>query len=310
MKPKVFIDGHVGTTGLQIVDRLQDRTDIELINLPEHLRRDESARKERLNAADLVFLCLPDPAARHAVTLIENPATRVIDASTAHRTTPGWVYGFAELNPEQRGNIRSAARVSNPGCHSTGFIAIIAPLIRLNMLSPDIHLTCFSITGYSGGGREMIAEYADESRSPELDSPRVYGLGLQHKHIPEMCVHTGLFRKPFFSPIVADYLSGMAISVFLPMDQLNSSPDARDLRDVFAAYYQGEPFVQVAPFDETPGFLASNAHVDTNLLEILVHGNDEQCIVTARLDNLGKGASGAAVQNMNLMLGFPETRGL
>ena len=314
MKPLIFIDGHEGTTGLQIDARLQGRTDMEQITIPEALRKDAKARKERLNAADLVFLCLPDEAARAAVALIENPRTRVIDASTAHRTAPGWVYGFPELTPTRRDEIRTALRVSNPGCHSTGFLAIAAPLVAAGILAADAVVPCHSLTGYSGGGKAMIAAYEAERRPSALDAPRIYGLGLKHKHIPEMTAQSGLIVPPLFTPIVGDYYAGMAVTVLLHRDQLADGVTSETLRDMLADHYQGEPFVTVAPFGgETlaaPGFIESNAYVGTNHLEILVSGNGEQTLLCARLDNLGKGASGAAVQNMNLMLGLDEATGL
>jgi len=263
----------------------------------------------------MVFLCLPDEAAREAVTLIENPRTRVIDASTAHRTAPGWVYGFPELTPTRRDEMRTALRVSNPGCHSTGFLAMIAPLIATGILAADAAIFCHSLTGYSGGGKAMIAAYGAEDRSPALDAPRIYGLGLNHKHIPEMMAQSGLTAAPLFTPIVGNYYAGMAVTVLLHRDQLADGATSETLRDMLADYYRGERFVTVAPFGgdaalTTPGFIESNAHVGTNHVEILVSGNGEQTLLCARLDNLGKGASGAAVQNMNLMLGLDEVTGL
>ena len=315
MKPTVFIDGRAGTTGLEIEARLQNRGDVEEITLPHHLRKDEKARRELLNAADLVFLCLPDQAAREAVALIENPRTRVIDASTAHRTAPGWVYGFPELQRERREELRAARRVSNPGCHATGFLAILAPLVRAGILPPETVIPCFSLTGHSGGGTAMIAQYRAQDRPKSLKAPRIYGLTFAHKHVPEMLLHAGLTEKPLFTPIVDDYYAGMAVTVLLHKNQINRDLTSQHLRDVLETHYQGEPFITVAPFQgeeslETPGFIEANAHVGTNHLEILVFGDGERTLLSARFDNLGKGASGAAIQNMNLMLGFPETAGL
>jgi N-acetyl-gamma-glutamyl-phosphate reductase len=315
VKPIVFIDGREGTTGLQIEARLSGRTDVELLAIPEAMRKDTEARRARLNAADLVFLCLPDQAAREAVALIENPNTRIIDPSTAHRTAADWVYGFPELTPTRRSEVRLAKRVSNPGCHSTGFLAMVTPLVAAGVLSPDTALTCTSLTGYSGGGKALIAEYEAGERLAALDAPRIYGLGLTHKHLPEMVAETGLAVTPLFYPIVGDYYAGMAVTVPLRRSQLVNGPASEDLRDILAAYYQGETFVTVAPFGgeeslAAPGFIEANAHVGTNKLEVLVFGNGEQTLLTARFDNLGKGASGAAVQNMNLMLDLPETAGL
>ena len=315
MKPKVFIDGRAGTTGLEMEARLQNRGDIEQITIPLHLRKDEKARKEYLNEADLVFLCLPDQAAREAVGLIENPHTKVIDASTAHRVAPGWTFGFPELTRERREELRAAHRVSNPGCHSTGFLAIVTPLVTAGILPQETVVPCYSLTGHSGGGVSMIAQYAAEDRPKSLKAPRIYGLHFAHKHVPEMLFHSGLSEPPLFTPIVDDYYAGMAVTVLLHKNQLISGLNSRDLRDVLGAYYQGEPFISVAPFCgedslELPGFIEANAHVGTNNLEILVFGDGARTLLCARFDNLGKGASGAAIQNMNILLGFPETAGL
>ena len=315
MRKTVFIDGREGTTGLQIDTRLSGRRDIEQIEVPEALRKDTAARRERLNAADLVFLCLPDQAAREAVSLIENPRTKVIDASTAHRTMSGWTYGFPELTPTRRKEIRQSMRVANPGCHATGFLAITAPLIEVGVLSREEVLTCYSLTGYSGGGKGMIAEYEGVDRPNFLSAPRIYGLGLSHKHIPEMMAESGLHAKPLFTPIVDDYYAGMAVSVLLHQGQLAKGQNSVDLRDILAAHYEGERFITVPLFGsektlESPGFIEANAHVGKNTLEILIFGNGEQTLLTARFDNLGKGASGAAVQNMNIMLGLDEASGL
>ena len=315
MRPSIFIDGREGTTGLQIEARLSGRTDIEQITIPEELRKDTAARKERLNAADLVFLCLPDQAAREAVALIENPRTRVIDASTAHRTVAGWVYGFPELTPTRRREVREALRVANPGCHATGFLAMVAPLVAAGVLPKGTMIPCHSLTGYSGGGKAMIAQYEAEDRPFAFDAPRIYGLGLNHKHLPEMVAQSSLSMLPMFTPIVGDYYAGMAVSVLLHQDQLAGGTWSNELRDILAAHYEGERFVTVAPFGgeealAQPGFIEANAHVGTNRLEILVFGDGIQTLITARFDNLGKGASGAAVQNMNLMLGLDEAMGL
>lgn len=314
MKPKIYIDGREGTTGLQIYDRLENREDIELLTIAPELRKDVSERKRLINEADIVFLCLPEEAAREAVALAENPNTRIIDASTAHRTDPDWVYGFPELSAEQREKIAGAARVANPGCHATGFIAVTAPLVSMSILPPYYPLTCNSITGYSGGGKKMIAEYEAEDRKRALDSPRIYGTTLKHKHIAEMVKMTGIAHAPVFCPIVADYYSGMATTIMLHNALLNGNPKARDIHNALAEFYKGQSFIKVSPFigAEAPGsgFIEANAHVGTNMLEIIVCGNDEQTTITARFDNLGKGASGAAVQNMNIMLGIDETAGL
>lgn len=309
-KPKIYIDGKEGTTGLQIYERLGGRDDLELLLIDEDKRKDTEERRKFLNAADLVFLCLPDAAAVEAVSLIENGNTKVIDASTAHRTAPGWVYGFPELLPGQRQRIRFAGRVANPGCHATGFLSTVAPLVSLGVLPRSYPLTCFSLTGYSGGGKKMIAEYQAPDRSPELDAPSLYALGLTHKHLPEMQQVAGLDQPPAFSPILGDIYSGMATSVLLHNRLLNGAPTAEDLRDMLSSYYEGQPLISVAPFGGTTPRLSAGTLSGSDRLEITVSGHEGQTLLTARFDNLGKGASGAAVQNMNLMLGFEETEGL
>jgi N-acetyl-gamma-glutamyl-phosphate reductase len=307
MKPKIFIDGREGTTGLQIHDRLGIRDDIELMLIGDALRKDVSERKRLINSADLVFLCLPDDAAREAVALIENDKTRVIDASTAHRTDPDWVYGLPELSPEQRTMIAKARFVANPGCHATGFIITVYPLIALGILPRDYPLTCLSPTGYSGGGKTMIADY-EERKTEGMSAPGLYALGLKHKHLPEMVAVTGLARAPIFCPFVDDYYKGMATSITLHNDMLLEPMTAEGIRRTLAEYYAGQRYVSVAP-ELGSGTLYCNWGAGTNDLEITVNGNDEQTVVTARFDNLGKGASGAAVQNMDIMLGLDERIG-
>ena len=308
--PKVFIDGQEGTTGLQIYDRLGAREDIELLRIDEDKRKDVAERKKLLNAADLVFLCLPDDAAVEAVSLIENPDTRVIDASTAHRTAPGWAYGFPELSAKHRADILSAKRVANPGCHASGFIASVYPLVQLGVLSPDHPLCAYSLTGYSGGGKKLIAEYQDPQRDPRHASARIYATGLHHKHIPEMVHVCGLSTAPVFHPVLGDYIQGMATTVMLRNDTLPGGPTAYNLYNILEAYYQDAAFVSVAPFGGEEPVIYSNTLVGTNQLQLIVCGHEEQTTITALFDNLGKGASGAAVQNMNLMLGFEEAAGL
>lgn len=308
-KPKVYIDGREGTTGLQIFERLEKRTDLELLLISEEKRKDPEERKKYLNAADVAFLCLPDGAAKEAVSMIENPATRVIDASTAHRTAKGWVYGFPELSGEQKEAVAAAARVANPGCHATGFISAVYPLRRLGIIRQDQALTCFSLTGYSGGGKKMIAEYEGEGRDKALDSPRIYGLNLNHKHIPEMKAVCGLTAAPVFSPIVADYYKGMATTVALPASAAGGLGAERIWKEL-TAWYEGCSLVQVAPLGAGGPMIAGNAMAGKDSLMLYVNGSEEQTIITALFDNLGKGASGAAVENMNLMLGFEETEGL
>ena len=309
-RPKVFIDGQEGTTGLQIHQRLAARSDIELLAIDPEKRKDPEERKKLLNAADLVFLCLPDAAAREAVAMIEDGRTRVIDASTAHRTAEGWVYGFPELLAGQRARIKFAKRVADPGCHASGFLAAAAPLTELGILPKDYPVTCYSLTGYSGGGKKMIAQYEAEGKETALFSPRIYGTGLKHKHLPEMQAYSGLEHPPVFCPIVDDYYSGMATALMLHNRLLKGQPTAEDVCEILARYYEGETLVTVAPFDREGSFLAANALAVTDRMEISVSGHEGQTLIVARFDNLGKGASGAAVQNMNLMLGFRETEGL
>ena len=309
MKPIVYIDGKDGTTGLQIYDRLSVRSDIQLLLIDEEKRKDPQARKACINQADIVFLCLPDAAAREAVAMVENPATRVIDASTAHRTAPGWVYGFPELKAGQKEAIANAKWVANPGCHATGFISVVYPLIAAGVLPAHADLTCFSLTGYSGGGKKMIAQYEAADRGAEFSSPCPYGLGQGHKHLPEMQTICGLAKPPVFVPVVDDYYKGMATTVMLHMSQLTGVSSLQQVQEIYQAHYAGQKLVQVAPDTDTAKLYA-NAKAGSNSLSIVAAGNDGQFTVTALFDNLGKGASGAAVQNMNLMLGLEETTGL
>lgn len=310
MKTKVYIDGQSGTTGLQIYDRIGQREDLELLRIPEELRHDPDERKKYLNSADIVFLCLPDEGAREAVSFIDNPNVRVIDASTAHRTNPDWTYGYPELSKAQRAAIRTSKRVANPGCHATGFISTTAPLVAMGVIPKDYPMSCYSLTGYSGGGKKMIAEYEAEGRSELLNAPGIYGLNLQHKHLPEMQTVTGLTYPPVFMPIVDDYYKGMATTIMLQNRLLPGQPSAEEICAKLADYYRDEHFVSVVPFGENDSKLYANKLAGTNRLEIVVCGHEEQTTVTALFDNLGKGASGAAVQNMNIMLGLPEETGL
>ena len=303
---KVFIDGSAGTTGLRIRERLAGRRELTLLTLPEELRKDASARKEAMNSADIVFLCLPDAAAIEAAAMVESPGTCIIDTSTAHRTAPGWVYGFAEL-PGQRERIAASKRIANPGCHASGFIALVRPLIEAGLLAKDVSLSCFSLTGYSGGGKSMIAQYEDPDRSPLLKAPRQYALGQQHKHLKEMKLLCSLEKAPVFCPIVADFYSGMEVTVPLFREDLKGSME--DVKAVYRAAYTGA----LVRFDEAPdegGFLSAGAYAGFDDMEISVSGNEERILLTARFDNLGKGASGAAIQNMNIRMGLAETTGL
>ncbi|MDE6455929.1 MAG: N-acetyl-gamma-glutamyl-phosphate reductase [Dysosmobacter sp.] len=314
MKPKVFIDGREGTTGLQIYDRLAEREDIELLQIAGDKRKDAAERRKLLNEADLVFLCLPDAAAVEAVSLIENGNTRVIDCSTAHRTAEGWAYGFPELHG-QREKIAAAKRVANPGCHATGFISIVRPLVDLGLLGRDALLSCFSLTGYSGGGKKMIAKYEDPDRNPHLDSPCLYSLLQRHKHLPEMRTLCGLDHPPVFTPIVDDYYKGMAAAVPFHLSQLKAGATLRALCGAFREYYGDQPVIRTREDPlcgdlDVAAELYGNVFSGKDCLSIVLAGNSERFTVTALFDNLGKGASGAAVQNMNLMLGFEETKGL
>ncbi len=309
MKPKVYIDGKEGTTGLQIYDRLACREDIELLLIDEDKRKDPAERKRLMDMADIVFLCLPDAAAIEAVSLIENPNTRVIEASTAHRTNPDWDYGFPELSPERRAAIKASRRVANPGCHATGFISIVYPLAAMGILPKDAGLSCFSLTGYSGGGKKMIAQYEAADKGAELFAPCPYGMGQTHKHLPEMKKICGLEKTPVFVPIVDDYYKGMATTVPFRMEELSGVSAVAEVREKLAAYYAGSAMVSVAEGTGTAKVYA-NALAGKDTLQLIVAGNDEQFTVTALFDNLGKGASGAAVQNMNLMLGLEETTSL
>ena len=309
-KPIVYIDGKEGTTGLQIYDRLAQRQDIDLLLIDEDKRKDAAERKKCINAADIVFLCLPDAAAREAVALVENDRTRIIDASTAHRTAEGWAYGFAELSPEHRAAVAAGKRVANPGCHATGFISAVYPLVKYGLLPPDYPLTCLSLTGYSGGGKKMIAEYEVADKGAALYAPQLYGLNLEHKHLPEMQKVCSLLRAPVFCPIVDDYYKGMATSVTLHTALLPGHPTAAQLHDVLEDHYSGAALVSVAPLGYTEKRIAANTMAGSDRLQLIICGHEDQVLITALFDNLGKGASGAAVQNMNLMLGLEETTGL
>ena len=312
-KPKVYIDGQEGTTGLRIFERFAGRNDIEILTIDPALRKDADERKKLINASDITFLCLPDAAAKEAVSLVESDHVRIIDASTAHRTAPGWAYGFAELSSAHREAIATGKRIANPGCHATGFVSLVYPLVSAGVLPADTALTCFSLTGYSGGGMKMIAQYGDENRDPALDSPRIYGLTHSHKHLPEMKAVCGLDAAPLFTPIVADYYAGMLVSVPLMAGQMKGISSLAQLHECYADHYAGQKMVSVMPLSaqaDVGGFLAANACAGWDGLKIYVTGNDERMMACALFDNLGKGASGAAVQSMNIMLGCDEATGL
>ena len=303
---KVFIDGSAGTTGLRIADRLADRQDIALIKIPEQLRKDPNARKDAICGADVAFLCLPDDAAREAVALAGDTATRIIDTSTAHRVDPAWVYGFPEL-AGQKEKIAGASRIANPGCHASGFIALVAPLVQNGIIPKGLNLSAFSLTGYSGGGKKMIAQYEDAERSPLLKAPRQYGLPQTHKHLKEMVHLCGLDNAPAFCPIVGDFYSGMEVSVPLFAGDIKGSLE--DIRQLYQEYY-AKGLVRYKQADDGDGFLSAAAYSGRDDMEVTVFGNEERILLTARFDNLGKGASGAAIQNMNILLGMDEATGL
>lgn len=305
MKHKVFIDGQEGTTGLQIFERLSAHKDVELLLIDEALRKDTKTRRELINSADAVFLCLPDAAAKESVSLVENDKVCVIDASTAHRTAAGWDYGFPELSKERRQAIKSSKRIANPGCYATGFIASVFPLVSLGILPKSTPITCHAVSGYSGAGKKAIAEYEAAGRPIGHSSPRQYALTLAHKHLPEMKAVTGIDNIPLFNPMICDFYSGMAVSVPLFSSMLTKKYTSADIREELSEFYAGEKLISVSGPTED-GFIAANSLSGTNLLKIYVCGNDEQITLISVLDNLGKGASGAAVQNMNLALGLNE----
>ena len=306
---KVFIDGSAGTTGLRIFDRLRGQTDIQLLTLPESERKLEASRKRMLNEADVVFLCLPDDAAREAASWVENPDTVVLDTATAHRTAPGWCYGFPELSPVQEARLRQAKRIAVPGCHASGFIALVYPLVSAGLLAPDVLLSCYSLTGYSGGGKKMIAEYRAPERSALLNAPRQYALGQTHKHLKEMKAITGLANEPVFCPVVADFYSGMQVTVPLFADWLKPGAGMEDVKNAYKALYTG-PVVSYTDAAEASGFLSAAVQTGLDSMKITVAGNAQRMLLLAVYDNLGKGASGAAVECMNLVTGAEKTLGL
>ena len=305
---KVFIDGKAGTTGLRIYERLGGRTDIEMITLPEAYRKDEKARRDAINSADVAFLCLPDAAAREAVAMVDNPNTVIIDTSTAHRTDPAFAYGFPELSPSFEEKIKNSKRIAVPGCHASGFIALVQPLIASGILSPSARLTCHSVTGYSGGGKKMIGEYESPERDPLLGAPRQYGLTQEHKHLKEMKAITGLSSAPIFCPIVSDFYSGMVVTVPLFKEDVGGASPAA-LAEIYWSLYRG-PIVSYVDDMSEEGFLSGAGLSGKDGMQISVLGNDDRILLVARYDNLGKGASGAAVENLNIVLGLEKTLGL
>ncbi len=311
MTYSVFVDGQEGTTGLQINELLAQRSDVELIKIDADKRKDLVERKRLINASDITFLCLPDEAAKESAALVDNPKTCLIDASTAHRVNPDWAFGLPELAKGQRDRIRAAKRISNPGCHATAFILAVKPLVAAGLLPADTQLACNSITGYSGGGKKMIEQYQSPQR---IDAPRPYALTLIHKHLPEMSYYTGLTQTPIFQPIVGPYYKGLAVTAYLHPAQFTKRLTPGDLQQLLAEYYVGERFIRVAPTgidgNTDGGFFNVEGSNDTNCVDLFVFGSEERMLVVARLDNLGKGASGAAVQSMNLHLGVDEGLGL
>ena len=311
---KIFIDGKEGTTGLKIFERFKERSDLEILTIDDEKRKDINERKKMINSSDFTFLCLPDAAAIEAVSLAENPNVRIIDASTAHRTNPDWAYGFPELSAEHREKIKNSKRVAVPGCYAGGFISLVYPLVTNDFISADYPVTCYALSGYSGAGKKAIAVYEGKNKPYEFNSPRQYALTQQHKHLPEMQKVCGLAEKPVFIPVVCDYYSGMVVTVPLITRLMKRKATPNEIVAMLKKHYRGQPFIKVYDFmgEEvlTDGFLAANALSGKNYLEIFVYGNEDRIILSSRLDNLRKGASGAAVQCLNIMLGIDETTGL
>ena len=303
---KVFIDGSAGTTGLRIVERLEQRGDLELLILPDEMRKDTHARADALATADIAFLCLPDDAAKESAALAAGSKVKIIDTSTAHRVDPAWVYGMPEL-AGQRQRIAESSRIANPGCHASGFVALVAPLVQQGIIAPDAALTCFSLTGYSGGGKKMIAEYEDANRNPLLKGPRQYALTQSHKHLKEMVALCGMETAPVFCPIVADFYSGMEVTV--PLFAKDIKGTAEDIRNLYKAYYDSG-LIRFTDETDPDGMLSAAAFSGRDDLTVSVTGNEDRILLVARFDNLGKGASGAAIQNMNILLGLEEATGL
>ena len=314
MSVKVYIDGQEGTTGLKILERFEGRNDIELLRISEDKRKDSAERARLINMSDYTFLCLPDDAAREAVLFAENDHVRIIDASTAHRTNPAWAYGFPELSPEHREKIRTSNRVAVPGCYASGFASVVYPLVSNGIIPADFPVFAYATSGYSGAGKKAIAVYESDDKPFEFNSPRQYALSQQHKHLPEMQAVSGLTYKPMFNPMVCDYFSGMVVSVPLQTRMLPKAVTAQEVHEMYEKHYTGANMVEVMPLmsadEQKSFFLASNTLSGKNKLQVFVFGNDEQMLLCARLDNLGKGASGAAVQCLNIMMGIDETTGL
>lgn len=314
MSVKIYIDGQEGTTGLKILERFEGRNDIELLKISEDKRKDSAERARLINMSDYTFLCLPDDAAREAVSFVDNDHVRIIDASTAHRTNPDWAYGFPELSSEHREKIKNSNRVAVPGCYASGFNSIVYPLVKNGVIPDDFPVFAYATSGYSGAGKKAIAVYEGADKPYEFNSPRQYALSQQHKHLPEMQAVSGLKFKPMFNPMVCDYFSGMVVSVPVQTRMLPEKTTAEAVHEMFAKHYEGAALVEVMPLmsadEQKSFFLASNTLSGVNKMQIFVFGNDEQILLCSRLDNLGKGASGAAVQCLNIMMGIDETTGL
>jgi len=315
MTYKVFVDGQEGTTGLQINEYLAKRSDVAVLKIDADKRKDLAERKRLINESDVTFLCLPDDAAKESVALVDNPNTCIIDASTAHRVNPAWTFGLPELARDQRAKIRASKRIANPGCHASAFILALKPLVAAGLLPANTQIAANSITGYSGGGKKMIADYEAAAASPtQLKTPRPYALGLAHKHLPEMAAYTGLTAAPIFQPIVGPFYKGLAVTAYLHPQQFSRKATPADVQKILADYYADEAFIRVAPVDleanTDGGFFDVEANNDSNRVDLFVFGNDERMLLVGRLDNLGKGASGAAVQAMNVHLGVDESLGL
>lgn len=307
---KIFIDGKEGTTGLRIAQRLNERDDIELLKIDPEKRKDTAERARLINESDITFLCLPDSAAREAVSLVNNSGVVIIDASTAHRTLPGWAYGFPELSGERRRQIEQSSRIAVPGCYASGFNSIVYPLVKNGFISPDYDIVCFALSGYTGAGKKGIAQYEDESRDTELDSPRLYALTQEHKHLKEIKAVSGLSKEPIFSPIICDYPQGMVVSVPLYTDKMNKKYTLQDIYEMFAGHYSDTDIVKVRKPGYTQGMIGSNNFAGRDDMEIEISGNGDRIVITSRFDNLGKGASGAAIQCMNISMGIDEKTGL
>lgn len=307
---KVFIDGSQGTTGLKIFKRFESRNDIELLHIDESKRKDAKARAEMINSSDITFLCLPDNASIEAVSLVENNNVKIIDTSTAHRTNNDWAYGFPELDKSFREKIANSNRIAVPGCYASGFNSIVYPLIKHGLIQPDYPVICYAMSGYTGAGKKGIEEYEDKNRDTELDSPRQYALSQEHKHLKEMKAISGLSRVPFFAPHICDYPCGMVVSIPIFTDMLTKKLTPSDMQKIFSEHYSNEKFVKVRELGYTQGMISANAFDGRDDMEIEINGNDDRILITSRFDNLGKGASGAAIQCMNLALGIDEATGL